>query len=136
MSEQPSQELQAEFDFVKWGAELTANLSKSLGGVWLRGARAVPIGTAANATTRPTNNPGRIVGWSLHNVDATNAATIMLYDGADNAGDLIASVSLLPEQSTAFEHSGIAVTRGLFVEIVPAAGTAAVRGAIYLGATD
>jgi hypothetical protein len=140
-----SDELAAQFDFVKWGAELRASLSQSLAGVWLRGARAVPVSTVpttgvgpvvSGATQRPSGSAGRLVGWSFNLPEESGgAAQVDLYDGPDANGALVASVSLIPGQSDAFEHHGIGFVYGLYVDIT-GTGADLVRGAVYLGATE
>lgn len=138
-----SPELQAQFDYVKWGAELRASLSKSLAGVWLRGAEARPVCTITSAgpvvrggSPRVSNSAGRLVGWSFNVPEgAPGGAQIDLYDGTDNTGTLIASVSLVVGQSDAFEHHGIGFVYGLYADITGDAANV-VRGAVYLGATE
>lgn len=134
MSEQPP--LAAEIDYVRWGAELQAALSQSLAGVYLRGARAVQVGTAAGATARVTTAAGRLVGWSLKNDHASDDATVNLYDGTDNTGALVATVALDAGASeTKHLGAGVGVVYGLYVEIT-GTGAGSVRGAVYLGATE
>lgn len=148
MTEQLSPELQADFDYTKWGAELRAALSQTLAGVWLRGSRPVPIGptspavggaipAVAGATKRISNSAGRLTGWSITLASgAPGDALVELFDGTDNTGNLVASIALTnPNTSPAFEHHGIAFVYGLYCEI---SGTGAdyVRGAIYVGTSE
>jgi hypothetical protein len=47
---------------VRWLAQMRADVAETVGGVMLRGARAIPL------TVLPTilsASPGRLVGWSL-----------------------------------------------------------------------
>lgn len=136
-AEHPSDELQAQFDFVKWGAQLRAELSSSIAGVWLRGAEARPVGTGVpTGSPRVSNSAGRLVGWSLsQDSAAAGVALVELYDGQDTTGTLVASVTLAVGQSVAFSHHGIGFVYGLFASIT-GAGAATVRGAVYLGKTE
>lgn len=136
-AEHPSDELQAHFDFVKWGAQLRAELAQSIAGVWLRGAEARPVGAGvAAASPRVSNSPGRLVGWSLNlPAGAAGIAQVDLYDGTDNTGVLVASVSLAVGACDRFSHHGIGFVYGLFADIT-GAGAASVRGAVYLGKTE
>lgn len=136
-AEHPSDELQAQFDFVKWGAQLRAELSQSLAGVWLRGAESRPVGLTSQASARVSNSPGRLVGWSLSlDPAAAGPARVDLYDGTDNTGTLVGSADLIVSRPTSnFSHHGIGFVRGLYCDI-SGAGAASVRGSVYLGKTE
>lgn len=144
MGEQTTEELAAHIAFTKWGAELTAALSQTLNGVWLRGSRAVPVCTraagvtpaTADGTPKISSSAGRLTGWSF-NLPATAAgeAYIDLHDGTDSTGSLVGSVSLVLGQSDAFQHHGIGFVYGLYAHIT-GPGADSVRGAVYLGATE
>lgn len=136
-AEHPSDELQAQFDFVKWGAQLRAELASSIAGVWLRGAEPRPVGAGVTAgSPRVSNSAGRLVGWSLSSDSAAaGVALVELYDGQDATGTLIASQTLAVGQSSTFSHHGIGFVYGLFANIT-GVGAATVRGAVYLGKTE
>lgn len=136
-AEHVSDELQAQFDFVKWGAQLRAELAQSIAGVWLRGAEARPLGTGVTAgSPRISNSPGRLVGWSLNlPAAAAGIAQVDLYDGTDNLGTLVGSISLEVGKSYCFSHHGIGFVYGLFADVT-GPGAASVRGAVYLGKTE
>lgn len=127
----------AEIDYVRWLQQMQTDLTETVGGVLLRGARSVPVGTANGGTMRPTSSPGRLVGWSLRETVGTQAAVVKLYDGRDNAAPLVGTVSI-PQGSDRmawFSPGGISLTEGLFVEFVGGLSQT-VEGAVYLGAAE
>lgn len=136
-AQHPDDELQAQFDFVKWGAQLRAELASSIAGVWLRGAEARPVGAGVTAgSPRVSNSPGRLVGWSLsQDSAAAGVALVELYDGQDATGSLVASQTLAVGGSSTFSHHGIGFVYGLFANIT-GPGAATVRGSIFLGKTE
>lgn len=115
---------------VRWLAQLETDLAETVGGTLLRGARAVPVGLAAGATTRPTTAPGALVGYGIRNLSDVAAATVLLRDGSDAAGDLVMPLELAPGESARdwFGPGGIGLSQGLYVDV--AAGS--VDGAVYL----
>jgi hypothetical protein len=135
-----------EVDFMRFFNQLRTDVSESVAGVMLRGARPVPIGNAADladrpngATDRPTTSPGRLVGWSIRAVgidpDPPADAVVRLYDGAPaDGGTLVAVVSLsLPfSADTQSLSPGPGLVRGLHVEYV----TGVVEGTVWLGGVD
>lgn len=56
-------------------------------------------------------------GWSIRNADPATAATMVIVDGSRASGTEIATVDLLPSESTRewFTGDGIEVLSGLFV---------------------
>lgn len=122
-----------EIDYVRWAMQLQADLAQSLGGVMLRGARPVPLGTAANSSSRPTSSPGRLVGWSVRETSGAAAATVRLFDGRDTSGTLLATLQLTSGQSHQnwLGGSGVSITDALYVDI-----TGQIEGSVYLGAVD
>ncbi len=133
MSEKKKPEEQREseeLELVRWLAQLRTDLAESVGGVLLRGARVVQVGTAAGATARPTTSAGALVGFSLRNTSDATTATVALRDGPDNAGVLVATVQLAPSESVRdwFGPGGLSLSEGLYVDVT----TGAVEGAVYL----
>lgn len=145
MTEQTTAELAAQIAYTKWGAELTAALSQTLNGVYLRGSKPVPVSThpaagGGPATTYGTQqisgSAGRLTGWTFRvPVSAPGAAHVDFYDGRDNTGQLVGSVTILAGQSDKFQHHGIAFVYGLFADIT-GTGADSLIGAAYLGATE
>lgn len=132
-AEHPSDELQAQFDFVKWGAQLRADLSQSVNGVLLRGARAVPVGSSASATKNATNNAGALVGFALRNTSASVSAVVLLRDGTTADAPVVVPITLAPDESIRdwFGPSGVNLSFGLYVDVTAGAvdGTVFLRGA-------
>lgn len=128
-----------EVDYVRWAMQLQADLAASLGGVMLRGAHPVPIGTAPGGSNRPTSSPGRVVGWSIRETGGTSGCVMRLFDGRDTSGSLLATVQVAASpaaassQQTWFGNSGISITDALYVDI---SGTGVLEGCLYLGAVD
>jgi hypothetical protein len=120
--------------FTKWISELRTDLAGSVSGVLLRGALVVPVGSAANATSRPTTTGGALVGYGLRNTDPANPATVYLRDGADSDGTLVVPIQLAggAAASAWFGPGGLNLVSGLFVDI--AAG--AVEGTVHLRGAD
>ncbi len=131
----PEQQRETEqLELVRWLAQLRTDLAESVGGVLLRGARVVQIGTAAGATARPTTAAGALVGFSLRETTGTTDATVILRDGADSAAPLVAVVQLAPGESVRdwFGPGGLGVSEGIYVHV--SAGT--IEGAVYLRGAD
>lgn len=77
----------------------------------------------------------RLYGWSLAEAGGTDPATVVLYDGASNNGNLIAPIGLLANGSTFawLGQPGLRVRQGVYLDLV--AGT--VFGSIWVvGLTD
>lgn len=131
-------------DYTRWGAELAAAVSQSLNGVYLRGSRPVQVSTHPAAGTGPatsqgtqqiSGSAGRCTGWTFRvPISAPGAAHVDLYDGRDNTGQLVGSVTCLAGGSVQFEHHGIAFVYGLYADIT-GTGADALIGAVYLGAS-
>lgn len=125
-----------EIEYVRWLQQMQTDLTATLGGVMLRGARPVQIGTAQGGTLRPSTSPGRLVGWSVR-IPALGAlpGVLKLHDGQDANGDVIAVINLPPGGSDTkhFGGGGISFQYGLFVEIVTGGVETAIEGAVYLG---
>lgn len=145
MTENTPAELAASIAITQWGAELTAALSQSLNGVYLRGSRPVPVSTHPAAGTGPatvygtqqiSGSAGRLTGWTFRvPVSAPGAAHVDLYDGRDNTGQLVGTATILAGQSEKFQHHGIAFVYGLYADIT-GTGADSLLGAVYLGATE
>jgi hypothetical protein len=126
-----------EIDYVRWLQQMQTDLAETMGGVLLRGARAVQVGTAGGGTQRATSSPGRLVGWSLRETVGTQAGVVRFYDGRDANGLLVATVAL-PQGSDRqawFAPGGISLTEGLFVEFVGGLSQT-IEGAVFLGAAE
>lgn len=126
-----------QINYTKWLEQLRVDLAQSVGGIMLRGALVVPVGSSAGARRgRVSTGPGALVGWALRNTDAANPATVELFDGTDaDTGSLVAPIELAAGESpppTWFGPGGLNIARGLFLNV--AAG--AVDGAVYLRGAD
>lgn len=145
MTEHGAGELAGQMDYTKWITELRTALAQTLNGVYLRGSRAVPVCTHPAAgggpllkegTQRVSNSAGRLTGWTFDvPTGAAGPAQVDLYDGTDNTGCLLASVSIPVGASKEFTHHGIAFVFGCYADIT-GVGADAVRGVVYLGATE
>lgn len=122
-----------EIAYVRWLAQMQADLAQSLGGIMLRGARPVPVGSAPGGTSLPTLSPGRLVGWSLHETTGTTPAVVAFWDGREPGSRPLAYVALTGGQSAQqWVSPGISVTDALLVQVV----SGAVEGVAYLGGAD
>jgi hypothetical protein len=121
-------------DVLRWLAQMQADLAQSLGGIMLRAARAVPVGTADGGTSMVSSSPGRLVGWSLRETTGSAGFTVRLRNGTDSGQPLIACVAgAAGAVDTRFlAPGGVSFTEGLYVEIL--SGT--VEGVVYLGAAE
>lgn len=123
-----------EVEYVRWALQMQADLAASLGGVMLRGALPIPIGSAPGGSLRPLSSPGRIVGWSVHETSGTNPAFLRVWDGREPGNKPLAYIGLTAGQ--VLNHwiggGGISVTDALSVELV----TGTVEGVLYLGGVD
>ncbi|MEU0788019.1 hypothetical protein ABZ341_41635 [Streptomyces sp. NPDC006173] len=128
-----------EIDFVRWIQQMQTNLAETVGGVLLRGARPVQIGSANGATIRASVSPGRLVGWSMRvSTLATDPAVVHFRDGQDANADLIAAVVVAPGRDAQqwLAPGGISFQNGLFVEILTGAGLSTPQGAVFLGGAE
>lgn len=143
MTEQAPALFDAETLFAHWGAELRAALASTLNGVYLRGSQAVPVCThtangplLAEGRQKISNSAGRLTGWTFNvPAGAAGPAQVDLYDGTDNTGTLLASISIEVGKSKELEHHGIAFVFGCYADIT-GTGADALRGSVYLGATE
>jgi hypothetical protein len=128
-----------EIDYVRWLTQMQADLASSLGGVMLRAALPIPIGTAPAGSLRPLSSPGRIVGWSLHETAGANPAVVRLWDGRESGTRPLAYVSV-PAGGTDnrwLGAGGVSVTDALLLDFATGAGlSSTVEGVLYLGAAD
>lgn len=129
----PTEQSTPQIEYTRWLSQLRADMAESLGGTLLRGARAVPIGSAAGATKRPRTTAGALIGWSVRET-AGAAATVVLRDGCDANGDVVAEISLAANgaQTIWLGPAGVNVSQGLYVDLV----AGAVEGAAYLRGND
>lgn len=130
----------AEIDYVRWLQQMQTDLTETLGGVLLRGARPVQIGTADGATVRASTSAGRLVGWSVRvSLFATEPGGIKLRDGQDANAPVIAVINIPAKESVTewMAPGGISFQNGLYVEILSGAGVSAtVEGCLFLGAAE
>lgn len=127
---------QADTEFVRWGAELQRALAQSVGGVMLRGSRAVPVGTAPSGTMRPASgHADALVGFALRNPSSTTETVVTFYDGHNANGNYLFEVSLAAGESSREwwgAGGGVALTRGLFLS--DSAGL--MSGSVFLRGSD
>lgn len=113
-----------------------AGLEGFVRGQRVTGAIRRPIGSGGQLYTVS----GRLVGWSVR--AAGGAATIDLYDGHDNSGDILASFTLADGQSdhTTIMPSGVSFADGIYAAVTiteTVAGTPGqLLGAVWIGAVD
>lgn len=142
----------SELETMRLLAGVMANLADSVNGLTLRGARAIPIGTAPGGTLRAQGSgaAGRLVGWSLRESSGTAGVLVRIFDGHDANGTLLATIPLAaatvgvtgPEFSIeTLPGGGVSITDGLVVVLsdplnltTPATGT--VEGSIWIGAAE
>lgn len=126
MSQTP--EPAAGIDFTAWLENLRRDVSETVNGITLRGARAVQVGTGG--TQRPTTAAGALVGFALCNTSAVTPAEVELRDGRDAGGNLLMTVTLAEGESTRdwFGPGGINLTEGLHVAVT----SGAVEGTVFL----
>jgi hypothetical protein len=128
-----------EIESVRWLMQMQADLAASLGGVMLRGALPVPIGSAPGGSLRPLSSPSRIVGWSIHETTGTNPGVIRVWDGREPGSKLLACLGV-PAGGTDTRwlgSGGISVTDALLLEVVAGASlSTTVEGVLYLGGSD
>jgi len=131
---------------------LMADLADSVNGLTLRGARAVPVGTAPGGTLRPlaAGAAGRLVGYSLRESSGTAGVLVRIFDGHDANGTLLATIPLAaatvavngPEWDlSTLPGGGVSITDGLVLVLsdplnVNAAATGTVEGSVWIGAAE
>lgn len=129
-----------EVDFMRLMLGLRTELAHSVGGVLLRGSRAVPVGVVPGATASVLTSPGRLVGWSLTEASGAADALVRLYDGDPAAGGtLIARLPLVNGQNdTKSVSPGVGVVRGIYALITAGDGSpgGTVEGSVWVGEVD
>lgn len=85
---------------------------------------------AAGASQLMMSGDIKIHGWSWAETTGAAAATFNMFDGGNNAGTLLATITLTAGQSTrdVLNELGLLVLNGLFVEVV--AGS--IRGSVWI----
>lgn len=132
MTEQQTVETSPQIEFTKWLEDLRTDLTKSVAGVALRGARPVAVGITEGATKHVSGSPDALIGFALSNEAAGDATvTVYLHDGRGPDGDVVMRIKLAPGESVRdWFHPGVALTYGLFVEADgPVTGSMFMRGA-------
>lgn len=110
-------------------AALQTSFAETVNGVVVRAARAVQLEPSGNG--RLTTAAGRLVGFALRETSGAASAVVVIRDGADATGAVLAPVTLGPGESVRdwFGPAGVNIAAGCFVHIV----SGAVEGAVYLG---
>lgn len=114
----------------QWRDEFRAGFSQFANGVRLQGCRVLPLRGALLY-----GGPGRLVGWSLRNDHATEAAVITLRDGRSNDDDVappVAVLTIAAGDTSNLTVPGASITEALWLQ--QDGGT--LVGAVYLGAVD
>ena len=121
---------EAQQQFTQWLETLRVAVMESVGGVVLRGARAVPVGSSSSGTSRPANTPTTLTGFALRNTSGATPAVVVLRDGSDASGDMLVPITLAPSESVRewFGPAGVNVAVGVFVDVV----SGDVDGAVFL----
>lgn len=103
-------------------------LQRSRDAVTLRGADAAPL--LPTADTSVSRNAGTLFGYSVRETSGAAAATIVLRDGLDDTGELLAEIALPAGGSATvwLGPQGVAFVNGLHAQLV----AGAVEGAVYL----
>ncbi|HSX68131.1 hypothetical protein [Nocardioides sp.] len=116
--------------FTAWLENLRSEVSETVSGVLLRGARVVQVGL--NGTARPTSSAGALVGFSLLNTTGA-AITVRLRDGRDADAPVVQLVTLAAAEAKSewCGPAGLNLVTGLFVD-----APAGLEGAVYLRGTD
>lgn len=128
MSEQLPEGANAQVMFTQWLESLRVMVMESAGGVVLRGARAVQVGTGG--TRRPTTTPAALAGFALRETSGAAPAVVVLRDGSDATGDPTIPITLAPGESVRewFGPGGVNLVYGLYVDVV----SGAVDGSVFL----
>lgn len=100
----------------------------------VKGALALPVGTATNAVAMLGNSAGRLVGFALKETTGVNPAELDLLDGVNADGDILVPITLTAGQSTRdwYGPAGISFGRGLFAQLI----TGSVTGTVWIGRID
>ena len=100
----------------------------------VKGALALPVGTALNAVAMLSNSAGRLVGYALKEATGVGTAELDLLDGTNVDGDLLVPITLAANQSVRdwFGPAGISFGRGLYAQLV----SGSITGTVWLGRID
>lgn len=111
-------------------------------GIKVNGAEPRDATTPVAGSRNVTSVPSRLMGFMLAETTGTDGVRIRFHDGDSVDGDIIGSVNLAAGESIRdyFGPGGVAITRGLYLELLPVPGAAggggAIDGAIFLTAGD
>lgn len=100
----------------------------------VRGALALPVGTAPSAVKLLSNTAGRLVGYALKETTGIATAELDLLDGTNVDGDLLAPITLAANQSVRdwFGPAGVSFGIGLYAQLV----SGSITGTVWLGRID
>lgn len=89
----------------------------------------VPLNNGVGQSGSATLVPNELKGYSFRETTGNAAAVIELLDGNDANGEVVVTISLAANESTRdwFSETGIALTNGLYVNIV----SGQIKGAVY-----
>lgn len=107
---------------------MAAGLEETRRGLRVDGAASRPV--SPNAIN--VNAAGRLAGWSLRSAGGN---VIVLHDGADTSGDVLAVINLADQQSETrwLLPAGVSFVQSLYVEVT---GAGTLTGALWRGAVD
>ena len=85
---------------------------------------------AAGASVQVYSRQARLYGWALLEATGAAAAEVVLYDGFDATGPILADITLAADQSTRdyFGYSGLWADAGVFVKCI----SGSVRGTVWI----
>lgn len=131
MTENPTPGVVDQIEFTRWLEQLRVTMTETVGGVLLRGARPVAVGTGG--TARPTTSAAALIGFAIRETTGAAGATVLLREH-DAAGDVIVPIKLGNGEcrSEWFGPGGINVQAGLYVDVV----AGAIDGSVFLRGTD
>ncbi len=123
---------EAQQRFTEWLENLRVAVMESVGGVTLRGARPVQVGTGG--TTRVANTPTAVMGYALRETSGVAPAVLVLRDGSDANGDTLIPITLAAGESVRdwFGPAGVNVSAGVFADLV----SGAIDGTVFLKGTQ
>lgn len=115
---------------------MSAGFASSLRGRRVAGALPRVVPSAPTAATLLYDGPGRVMGWSLRNSAGSGGLVVNLYDGSDNTGLLVATVSIgsasaWQQSTTWFGVDGVGVSEKLTIEIISTGGSPTLAGSVY-----
>jgi hypothetical protein len=115
---------------------MAAGFASSLRGRHVAGALPRVVPSAPTAAALLYDGPGRVMGWSLRNSAGAGGLVVNLYDGSDNTGLLVASVSIgsasaWQQSTTWFGPNGVGVSEKLTIEVLSTGGAPTLAGAVY-----